>query len=85
LCICLGKRSRVNACGTMKHEPVPPPLDPAEYQAWLDGFFTFSEAAAVCRCNEITLRRAAKQGRYTIYKASDRLQLLRRREVLQKS
>jgi hypothetical protein len=66
----------------MKKQPAPPPVDPFEYECWLDSVIRLDEAAAIRGCCTETLKREARRGRLKLFNISERLLGARRRDIL---
>jgi hypothetical protein len=59
-----------------------PPVDPQEYERWLDGIATLSEAAAMRGCTPEALIKLHQQGGITLIRRTQRHWGIRRRDVL---
>jgi hypothetical protein len=59
-----------------------PILDPLAYQQWLDAIIPLQEGAALRNVSVDTLKRAAAKGKVKLYRRSERLLGMRRRDAL---
>ena len=71
----------------MKRATIPnsiPPVDPLEYDLWLDGIVSLEEGAGLRSVSVDTLRRERDKGRVKFVQVSERRKGIRRREALMK-
>jgi hypothetical protein len=59
-----------------------PPTDPVERERWLDGIVPLAEGALLRCCSVDTLIREHKRGRLRLFRRSQRLWGIRRRDAL---
>jgi hypothetical protein len=61
-----------------------PPIDPLEYELWLDGIVSLEEGAGLRSVSLDTLRREHDRGRVKFVQVSERRKGIRRRDALLK-
>jgi hypothetical protein len=66
----------------MTDDRTTPPIDPTEYQRWLDGIVPLAEGAELRRCSIDTLKREHQRGRLKLVRRSQHLWGIRRRDAL---